>query len=88
MECITSKKRSKNLFKTALNKLVGKHVDNVYKVTVLKTFPSITAIKKINQVREKNIDDESPKVPPRRKSRPSSQNSIKGFGIIYSIQKI
>ena len=35
MERSPSKRRSKNLFKTALDKLVGKHVDNVYKVSVI-----------------------------------------------------
>ena len=96
MECSTSKIRSNNLFKTALNKLVGKHVDNVYKVTVIynndsdnreaySNSPSApNIIIETNHVKEKsrkenNIETESPKVPPRRKSRPSSQHSNKVF---------
>ena len=96
MECSTSKRRSKNLFKTALNKLVGKHVDNMYEVTVIYNNDGDNQEANSNSAQnisihnnhqkhkssEKNyINDEPPKVPPRRKSRPYSQNSNESFEI-------
>ena len=95
----TSKRRSKNLFKTALDKLVGKHVDNVYKVTVIynndgdnqeanyNSAQNISIHNNHKKSSEKN--DEPPKVPPRRKSRTSSQTLIKALkSMIYSKAKI
>ena len=91
MECRTSKRRSKNLSKTALDKLVGKHVDNVYKVTVIYNNDGDNQEANYNSAQNISIhnnhqkhkssekNDEPPKVPPRRKSLTSSQNSNKSF---------
>ena len=87
MECRTSKMRSKNLFKTSLDKIVGKYVDNVFKVTVIfnndndnqqsnsnsaQNIPINNNDPKGKSRTKNNIDDEPPMVHPRCKSRPSS----------------
>ena len=90
MECSARRRRRKNLFRTALDKLVGKHLENVYNFTVIynndgdnRLVNSAHNIAMDNNPEENiantkdNIKDEPPKVPPRRKHRPSSQNSCK-----------
>ena len=85
------KRRSRNLFRTGLDKLVGKHKDTVYKVTVIHTNnivnheddnPTDIQANDISQIRNEETRSiektEPPKAPPRR-SRPSSRNSCKDF---------
>ena len=88
------KRRSRNLFRTGLDRLVGRHKDNVYKVTVIQNnsadkhgvmsnsdYDIPTEASHVNHINREqdHLDDKAPKLPQRRRSRPSRENSYKEF---------
>ena len=83
------KRKSKNLFQTALDKIIGRHTsDNVYEVTVIyksKVEGEQVIDKHYNN--EAAIDNEFvPKPPPRRRSRHSSLNSLKSVHLLSDFE--
>ena len=88
MECSARKKKSKNLFKIALDKLVGKYVENVNnndddnkQANSADSIPMDNNHEQNIPNKRDNIEDEPHKMPRRRKSRPSSKNSFESFEI-------